>query len=192
MCGRGLHSLGDPLSVAYKKNGNGKLKRFCRACKNERDRQRYAHRELPDLVRQPTDVQLEIIQARADGFDDYEIARDRQITPAAVRKALQRVRVTLGPVPSTAAAIAVLLAHELITPDRNAPQPTKSLQGAPYVRSMLDLVQGRRAPFQPLDVQRLRMLDALYAWNEPHAVSKLWAARLITTRDVLPLFAKEK
>jgi hypothetical protein len=44
----------------------------------------------------------------------------------------------------------------------------------------------------PKDVQRLRLLDALYAWSEPHAVSVLWAAGTITARDVAPLFAKGK
>lgn len=191
-CRRGLHSFSDPKNVGFKKNGQGVPKRFCLPCKSARDRLRYGPAQLPELARRPTQLQLEVMQARADGLTDIEIAEVRRVSPDGARQAIRRTCLTLGIAPSAAGGVAVCLAYELIKPDTKAPRVPKSKSTAPYVRSMLALVQGRREPYKPRDVQRLRMLDALYAWSEPHAVSVLWAAGLIVPHDVIPLFAKEK
>jgi DNA-binding CsgD family transcriptional regulator len=147
---------------------------------------------LPRLALTPSVRQLEILQALADGLSDEEIAERDSVTVDGVRQSVMRARRKLRVTPTLSAAVAVCLAHELIKPDTSGPQPPRSAETAPYAASVLALVQGRRRPMSPKDVQRLRLLDALYAWSEPHAVSVLWAAGTITARDVAPLFAKRK
>ncbi|MGW6790033.1 hypothetical protein [Streptomyces chartreusis] len=186
VCRRGLHSLNDPKNLGYKRYRSGAKKRFCLPCSRIT-----AGRELPPLPATPTIPQLALLQDRADGLTDMEIAERDGVTAGAVAHRALRARRTLG-VASTTAAVGVCLAYGLITPATDGPLPLRCEEIVPYVASVLDLVQGRREPLKPLDVQRARLLDALYAWTEPHAVSVLWAAGLITPREIAPLFAKEK
>lgn len=189
MCVRGLHSLSDPKNIAVKTYSSGQTQRYCQPCNNAARKAK----PLPKLALPPSVRQLEVLQARADGMTETEVAERDGITVDGVRQSILRARRTLRVTPSLSAAVAVCLAYGLITPDASGPLPPKGLQTAPYVLSVLDLIQGRREPLKPLDVQRGRLLDALYAWSEPHAVSVLWAAGLIIPRDVSPLFAaKEK
>lgn len=187
-CGRGLHSLKDPRNVAFRRKADGMPRRYCLPC--EVAGRRAA--PLPRLTHAPGARQLAILQGRADGLSDEEVAERDGISVGAVRQNTLRARRTLRVVPNIASAVAVCLAYGLIKPDTSGPLPPKGAETAPYIASVLDLVQGRRGPLSPKDVQRLRLLDALYAWSEPHAVSVLWAAGVITARDLSPLFAKEK
>ncbi|SOE25636.1 helix-turn-helix transcriptional regulator [Streptomyces sp. OK228] len=187
-CGRGLHSLNDPHNVAFRRKADGMPRRYCLPCEVAARRAR----PLPPLALAPTPGQLDVLQGRADGMTEEEIAERDGVTVDGVRQSIMRARRRLRVTPSLSAAVAVCLAYELITPDTSGPRPPKSAETAPYAASVLALVQGRRRPMSPKDVQRLKLLDVLYAWSEPHAVSVLWAAGTITPRDVAPLFAKRR
>lgn len=187
-CGRGLHSLNDPRNVAFRRKADGIPRRYCLPCEVAARRAG----TLPPLALTPSVRQLAVLQGRADGMTDEEIAERDGITPGGVWRSTMLARETLRVTPTVAAAVAVCLAHGLITPDTSGPLPPKGGRTAPYAASVLDLVQGRRGPLLARDWQRERLLDALYAWSEPHAVSVLWAAGAIKARDVAPLFAKRK
>lgn len=189
ICGRGLHDLGNPLNVGIKPCADGTERLYCLPCGIATRR----YRALPPLTQMPTRQQLAVLQDMAWGMTVAEIAeRDGQSTEA-VRNRVRRARLKLPGTPTTAAAaVAVCLAYELITPDTSGPLPPRDRRTARYALSVLDLVQGRRGPLVALYRHRGLLLDALYAWSEPHAVSVLWAAGTITPRDVAPLFAKRR
>ncbi|MFF0183528.1 RNA polymerase sigma factor [Streptomyces sp. NPDC005244] len=188
VCGRGLHRLDDPRNIGIKTTPAGVGRRFCQPCEAARRREV----PLPLVTALPSERQLLLIQARADGLSDEEIAERDGIGVDAVRQGIFRARRKLRVTPTLSAAVAMCLAYELIEPDRNGPLPRKTVENAPYAASVLALVQGRRKPMSAKDVQRRRLLDALYAWSEPHAVSILWASQTLTKRDLYPLFAKTK
>ncbi|MFJ4828420.1 hypothetical protein ACIP79_00540 [Streptomyces sp. NPDC088747] len=187
-CARGLHLLDDPRNVAFKQSRDRPPRRYCLPCYAATKRSG----RLPRLALAPSPRQLEVLQDRANGLSDEEIAERDDVTVSTVRHASLRARLTLRVTPTTAAAVAVCLAYELIKPDNSGPLPPRDARTAPYAASVLALVQGQREPLKPKDVQRARLLDALYAWSEPHAVSVLWAAKTISARDVAPLFARGK
>lgn len=188
VCGRGLHDLDDPRIGAFKVYSSGHRQRYCLPCSVAIRRAK----PLPELTRRPTPKQIDALQDIAYGLTPEEIAQRDGISAWTVRDRLYKGRRTLAVTPTTAAAVAVCLAYELIKPDESGPLPPKGLKTAPHALSVIALIQGRRKPLLPLYWQRGRLLDAAYAWSEPHAVSVLWAAGLIIPRDVSPLFAKEK
>ncbi|MCX4912833.1 sigma factor-like helix-turn-helix DNA-binding protein [Streptomyces sp. NBC_00687] len=188
VCGRGLHRLDDPRNIGIKVTAAGVERRFCQPCEVARKREV----PLPFITALPTERQLLLIQKRADGLSEEETAEQEGISVSGVRQGITRARRTLRVTPTLSAAVAMCLAYELIEPDRTGPLPPKSPETAPHAASVLALVQGRRKPWQPKDVRRRLMLDALYAWSEPHAVSVLWASQTLSKRDLYPLFAKRK
>lgn len=173
-CRKGLHKMTDPANVKTHIR-DGKVRRECRACCNARHRLGEAGLRLS---------QIEILQRHADGLSVEEIAEERGgIQPRGVVESLERIRRRLG-VESNAAAVAVGLKLGVITPDGSGPLPSMSDESAPHVAYLLDVVNGRRKPYGANSGARKRLLDVLYAWSEPHAVSVLWAAGLIKARDV--------
>lgn len=188
VCGRGLHRLDDPRNIGIKVTASGVGRRFCQPCEAARKREV----PLPLVTALPTEHQLRLIQRRADGLSDEEIAEQDGIGVDAVRQGIFRARRKLRVTPTLSAAVAMCLAYELIEPDKRGPLPRKTPETAPHAASVLALVQGRRKPLSAKDVRRRLMLDALYAWSEPHAVSVLWASQTLTKRDLSPLFVKGK
>lgn len=180
-CVKGLHRMRG-RNVQVEVHRGRYLSRRCRACRNDRVR-----RTQGPL----TPGQLWALQSRADGLSAEEAAEEWGSSRRDIHKKLERTRQRLG-VESDAAAVALGLKAKLITPDTSGPLPPRSDETAPWVASVLDLVHGRRKPYPWRSGELNRLLDVLYAWDEAHAVSVLWAAGLIKARDVAPLFAKEK
>lgn len=173
---RGLHSMRDPKNVIVRVRANGREDHACRACLNIRKR---GYVEPPVLTREQTQA----LQCSADGLNAEESAQELCCTVHGVNRRLKRARQRLG-VDSTAAAVAAALALKLITPAKDGPRPSRYAETGPYVDSVRRLVQGHRRPLPPLSWELRRLLDVLYAFSEPHAVSILWAERRITERHV--------
>lgn len=177
LCRRGLHSMTDPANVIRRTRDNW---RECRACRNARARAKRDPARPPSVL---TSEQTQALQMTADGMCNTEAGEVLYVTPGAVRARLRSVQQRLG-TQTTAAAVGAALALGLITPARGGPLPCEGPATAPWVASVRDLIQGRRPLLGPRTWERRRLLDVLYAWSEPHAVSVLWAAGLITAADV--------
>lgn len=130
-----------------------------------------------------TPQQALCVQGLADGLTIEEIAERGCASPNAVRLALGEVRLKYG-VTSNAAAVAQGLKRGAVTADRVTAR--RLPRRIPYaaVQDMRALVLGERLPHKAHGKRIWRTLDPLMSWTEPHAVSVLWAARLITSRDV--------
>ncbi|WP_125511215.1 hypothetical protein [Streptomyces sp. WAC 01529] len=191
VCGAGLHDLTDPANVGFYKRKCGHTTRYCLPCSHRRSqehrrRERKAALELAPVVRRPRrGGGLGILQAVADGETADEAAEQLALTRDAVHGCLVRLRRRYG-VASTAAAVAVALATGDISPVRGQPLPPRNNTTRNHARSLLRLLRGERAP-RGHGAAYERMLDDLYAFSEPHAVSVLWKARIITADDVRPL-----
>lgn len=174
-CVSGRHDMTDPSNVIVRVR-RGREDRACRACLNIRKR---GYVDRPPL----TAEQTRALQLIADGLTAEEAAEELCCTSHGVRARLKRARNRLG-VDTDAAAVAVALMLELITPCSQGPRPPKRAPIGPYVDSLRALVQGRRRPLGGHSWERQRLLDVLYAFSEPHAVSILWAAERITAKHV--------
>ncbi|MEU6674786.1 DUF433 domain-containing protein [Streptomyces sp. NPDC046925] len=196
LCGAGEHDLRNPDNVGtYKRRGRADT-HFCLPCNRRRgaERRRRERAQLPPLVpltrRPPRGGALSVLQAIADGMSVTEICeRYPGLSPDGVRECLRRQRRRYG-AGTTAAAVGCGLAAGDICPARGAqpfPEPCEAVQR--HVRSLLRLLRGERRPMSPRRAQA--MLDDLYAFSEPHAVSVLWRVRLITADDVVQFTKKE-
>ncbi|MEU0808660.1 LuxR C-terminal-related transcriptional regulator [Streptomyces sp. NPDC005970] len=132
----------------------------------------------------PTRQQLEYLQALADGLTVLEVAERLYVSLNAVHNGLYDLRRKYG-VGSNAAAVAQGLKRGTIRPDR------KTGKGLPrnnsvrtHTRSIRALVRGERAPYRGNAAALARELDTLLSWSEAHAVSVLWGAGRLTSRDV--------
>lgn len=132
-----------------------------------------------------TAVEQAALQHLADGLTYEETAQALYLSMnSLMRGVLYRVRLKYG-VGSTAAAVAQGLKRGLIKPDRaTAKLLRKNSLTRMHTRSVIRLAKGERPQYvqggKALDV----LLDTLCAWSEPHAVSVLWGAGLMTARHV--------
>ncbi|MBW8087767.1 helix-turn-helix transcriptional regulator [Streptomyces hygroscopicus subsp. hygroscopicus] len=154
-----------------------------RADRRRRTVQAYAPSGHPMEYR-PTAQQLVYLQALADGLTVEEIAERLCVTPNAVRNGLDAIRRKYG-VSSTPAAVAQGLKRGAIRPDRKTGKRLpRSNAVRTHVRSIRALVRGERPPHKGHAVALGRELDVLLSWSESHAVSVLWGAGRLTSRDV--------
>ncbi|QES45235.1 hypothetical protein DEJ49_33390 [Streptomyces venezuelae] len=193
MCKAGEHDLTDPANVGLRRRPGGAVSRYCKPCNRRRSRDHHHRRReaaAPSRRRRPArGSALETLQMLADGETVAEIALQRSISQDAVYRALGRLRHRYG-VRSNAALVAVALADGDIQPVHGQPLPPGGDTTAAHTASLLRLIRGERRALKPRDVQRGRMLDHLYAFSEPHAVSVLWTARLITAKDLPQLTSR--
>ncbi len=195
VCKAGKHDLTDPENVGESVRRNGRVNRYCKPCHLKRCRDwKRKRREatLPGGRRPVLDSELRVLQAIADGLSLEEITDRDGLTLGSVRTHLYRLRGRYG-VASTAAAVAAGLARGDIKPVRHGPFPPRNNITRDHTRSLLRLVRGDREPCRgPGAEPHARMMDDLYAWSEPHAVSVLWAAGIITAADLPERLKKEQ
>lgn len=151
-----------------------------RAGRRKRTRQKYVVRGHPIAYR-VTAQQLDFLQGAANGETFQETAERLSVNAQAVRNGLLEVRRKYG-VTSNAAAVAQGLKRGVIRADRVTAKRLPARVARAHVDSIRALIKGERSPYKSHRISRL--LDACMAWTEPHAVSVLWAAGKITSRDV--------
>ncbi|MEV1049657.1 helix-turn-helix transcriptional regulator [Streptomyces sp. NPDC049887] len=136
------------------------------------------------MAYRPSPQQLAYLQLLADGLNVDEIAERLYVTRNAVRNGLQEIHRKYG-VTSNAEAVAQGLKRGTIRPDRatgkRLPRSNAARDGLADVRALL---RGDRQQYKGGSLALGRLCDSLLSWSEPHAVSVLWGAGRLTSRDV--------
>ncbi len=189
MCGAGLHDLTDPGNVRTYRRSGGRTMRFCRPCALRRSRERRTRGRTPVPSPSRTGPRparrsvLGILQALARGETAAEIADRLGMTCDAVEDCLDMQRRRYGARSLAAAVLAGLARGEIRPLGWEHPLPPRNNTTRNHTRSLLRLVRGERTACAAGPAHE-RMMDDLYAWHEPHAVSVLWAAGIITADDL--------
>ncbi|MEU4150842.1 LuxR C-terminal-related transcriptional regulator [Streptomyces sp. NPDC026659] len=150
--------------------------------RRKRYAQNYKVRGHPIAYR-PNPQQITYVQALADGLSVEEIAEREHVTPNTVHNGMVELRRKWG-VSSNAAAVAQGLKRGVLRADRATAKRLPRRISPRHVEDVRALVRGERLPHKGHKQALWRLLDPLMSWSEAHAVSVLWAAGRITSRDV--------